>query len=55
MDELIAKSASSPKTIKIGQKIGETTSTIVKLVDPASKYEIDTQSGVAAVRGSKCS
>jgi hypothetical protein len=53
LDELIAKSASSPKTIKIGQKIGETTSTIVKLVDPASKYEINTQSGVAAVRGSK--
>ena len=53
LDELIAKSAASPKTIKIGQKIGETTSTIVKLVDPASKYEIDTQSGVAAVRGSK--
>jgi hypothetical protein len=53
LDELLAKSATTPKTIKIGQKIGETGSSIIKLVDPASRYEIDTQSGVAAVRGSK--
>ena len=53
LDELNSKSTTSPKIIKIGQKIGETTSTIVKLVDPASKYDIDTPSGVAAVRGSK--
>ncbi len=53
LDELVDKSATSPKTIKIGQIIGETSSTIVKLVDPASKYEIDTKSGVASVRGSK--
>jgi len=51
LDELTAKSASSPKTIKIGQTIGETTSTVVKLVDPASKYEINTPSAVAGVRG----
>jgi len=53
LDELLSKSSTTPKTIKIGQTIGETSSTIVKLVDPASRYEIDTQSGVAAVRGSK--
>jgi hypothetical protein len=53
LDVLVDKSAASAKTIKIGQIIGETSSTIVKLVDPASKYEIDTKSGVASVRGSK--
>ena len=53
LDELLTKSSTTPKTIKIGQTIGETSSNIIKLVDPASRYEIDTQSGVAAVRGSQ--
>jgi hypothetical protein len=53
LDELITKSSTSAKIIKIGQTIGITSSNIVKLVDSASKFEIDTQSGVAAVRGSK--
>ena len=53
LDELLSKSSTSPKTIKIGQTIGETSSFIVKLVDPASHYEVDTQAGVAAVGGSK--
>jgi len=53
LDELLSKSSASPKTIKIGQTIGETSSSIVKLVDPASHYEVDTQAGVAAVGGSK--
>ena len=52
LDELVSKSDSSPKIIKIGQEIGETTSRVVKLVDPASRYEIQTPSAVAAVRGS---
>jgi hypothetical protein len=52
LDQILNKSNSSPKTIKIGQKIGETTSRVVKLVDPASRYEVDSPSGVAAVRGS---
>jgi hypothetical protein len=52
LDQLVNKSSSSPKTIQIGQKIGETTSRVVKLVDSASRYEVDTPSGVAAVRGS---
>ena len=53
LDELITKSSTSAKIIKIGQTIDITSSNIVKLVDSASKFEIDTQSGVAAVRGSK--
>ena len=53
LDELLSKSQTTPKTIKISQTIGETGSNIVKLVDPASRYEINTQSGVAAVRGSQ--
>jgi hypothetical protein len=51
-DELTAKSSSSPKTIRLGQTIGETTSRVVKLIDPTSRYEIETQAAVAAVRGS---
>ena len=53
LDELLSKSSTSPKTIKIGQTIGETSSSIVKAVDPASRYEVDTPAGVAAVGGSK--
>ena len=53
LDDLTSKSSTSSKIIKIGQTIGETNSTIMKLADPASRYEIDTPSGVAAVRGSK--
>ncbi len=53
LDDLLSKTNSNPKTIKIGQKIGETASNVVKLVDPASRYEVDTTSAVAAVRGSQ--
>jgi hypothetical protein len=53
LDELLNKSSTTPKTIKIRQLIGETGSKVIKLLDPASRYEIDTQSGVAAVRGSQ--
>ncbi len=53
LDELLSKSSTSPKTIKIGQTLGQTSSSIVKLVDPASRYEVDTPAGVAAVGGSK--
>ena len=53
LDKLLSKSSTSPKTIKISQTIGETSSSVVKLVDPASRYEVDTQVGVAAVGGSK--
>jgi hypothetical protein len=39
-------------TIKLRQEIGKTTSRVQKLVDPASRYEIETPDGAAVVRGS---
>jgi hypothetical protein len=38
--------------IKLQQQIGKTTSRVQKLVDPASRYEIETPDGAAVVRGS---
>ena len=40
------------KVIRLKQKIGETISTVQKMVDPASRYEIETPAAVAGVRGS---
>ena len=40
-------------TILIKQEIGKTVSRVEKLADPASRYEIETPAGVAAVRGSR--
>ncbi len=39
-------------TIKLWQQIGKTRSRVEKLVDPASRYEIETPAGAAVVRGS---
>ena len=39
-------------TISLKQIIGSTVSRVTKLLDPASSYEVETPSGVAAVRGS---
>jgi len=39
-------------TITLQQTIGTTISRVTKLLDPASRYEIETPDGVAAVRGS---
>jgi len=39
-------------TITLEQIIGTTVSRVVKLLDPASRYEVETPSGVATVRGS---
>jgi hypothetical protein len=39
-------------TIILMQTIGTTISRVIKLVDPASRYEIETPTGVVAVRGS---
>jgi len=39
-------------TISLKQAIGNTVSRVTKLVDPASRYEVETPAGVAAVRGS---
>jgi hypothetical protein len=42
----------SSKTITLDQTIGTTISRVTKLLDPASSYEVETPTGVAAVRGS---
>jgi hypothetical protein len=39
-------------TITLEQTIGTTISRVTKLVDPASRYEVETPTGVVAVRGS---
>jgi hypothetical protein len=39
-------------TITLEQTIGNTISRVTKLLDPASRYEVETPSGAAAVRGS---
>jgi hypothetical protein len=39
-------------SIMLIQEIGKTTSRIKKLIDPVSRYEIETKAAVAAVRGS---
>jgi hypothetical protein len=41
------------KSIKLKQEIGATLSKVEKLVDSASRYEIETPAAVAAVRGSQ--
>ena len=38
--------------IKLWQQIGKTRSRVEKLIDPASRYEIETPAGAAVVRGS---
>ncbi len=40
------------KTITLMQTIGTTISRVTKLLDPASSYDVETPTGVAAVRGS---
>jgi hypothetical protein len=47
--ELVKEQA---KNIRMKQEIGETISKVEKLVDSASKYEIETPTAVAGVRGS---
>ncbi|MBL7209446.1 MAG: FecR domain-containing protein [Dehalococcoidia bacterium] len=39
--------------IRLWQQIGKTKSRVEKLVDPASRYEIETPAGAAVVRGSE--
>jgi len=45
-------SVTGSTTITLEQTIGTTISRVTKLLDPASRYEIETPTGVAAVRGS---
>ncbi len=51
LDEI--ESAAKVNIIKITQEVGETFSRVTRLVDAASRYEIITPAGVAAVRGTK--
>ena len=44
--------ATSVSTITLEQTMGTTISRVTKLLDPASSYEVETATGVAAVRGS---
>ncbi len=39
-------------SIRLKQEVGRTMSRVKKLVDPASRYEIETKAAIAAVRGS---
>jgi VCBS repeat-containing protein len=39
-------------TITLEQTIGATISRVINIIDPASRYEVETSTGVAAVRGS---
>ncbi len=52
VSELITADGTGPITIKLWQGIGKTRSWVQKLIDPASRYEIDTPAGSAVVRGS---
>jgi hypothetical protein len=40
-------------SIRLKQEIGETLSKVVKMADPASRYEIETPAAIAGVRGSQ--
>jgi len=50
--ELGVAEGTGSTAIKLRQQIGKTTSRVQKLVDPASRYEIETPDGAAVVRGS---
>ena len=50
--EIKQLTSSKPTSIRLKQEIGETVSTIEKLIDSASRYEIETPAAVAGVRGS---
>jgi len=43
---------SGSTTITLEQTIGATISRVINIIDPASRYEVETPSGAAAVRGS---
>ena len=53
IEELSAVLETGSTTISLGQTIGTTMSRVEKLVDPVSRYEIATPSGLAVVRGTK--
>jgi hypothetical protein len=52
VSELGVAGMTGSTSIKLRQQVGKTTSRVKKLVDPASRYEIETPDGAAVVRGS---
>lgn len=52
VEEMSVSGDTGSTTIKLHQEIGNTSSRVEKLVDPASRYEIETPDGIAAVRSS---
>src|SRR4030042_3996065 len=52
VSELGVVGATDSTVIKLWQEVGKTTNRVEKLVDPASRYEIETPAGAAVVRGS---
>ena len=52
VNELNIAEGTGSTTIKLWQHIGKTRSRVEKLVDPASRYEVETPAGAAVVRGS---
>jgi hypothetical protein len=53
ISSLLGASGGGATIIQLKQQIGETISTVTKLIDTASRYEIETPAAVAGVRGSK--
>ena len=41
------------KTISLSQQVGQTVSRVTQLIDPASRYDVETPAAFAAVRGSE--
>lgn len=51
--ELSISEDTGSTVIRLWQQIGKTRSRVEKLIDPASRYEIETPAGAAVVRGSE--
>ena len=52
VEELSIARGTGSTTVKVLQEVGKTRSRVEKLVDPASRYEVETPAGAALVRGS---
>jgi predicted secreted protein len=50
--ELAVNQSTNASTIKIRQELGKTVNRVEKLVDPASRFEVETPAGSIVVRGS---
>jgi hypothetical protein len=50
--EIVELASKTSRVIRLKQQLGETISTVQKMADPASRYEIETPAAIAGVRGS---